>query len=228
MDKTKILEEEYKKLVYAVSHDLQSPLRVLDGHLHMLDAKIKDNEQLSIHTEAMSDSLLQMKAYLKGLIDYSRTIHSNINPQFFSIADILAVAKYELNDKIQKSGAEINISTSDTFFGDRDLIKKLVIQLLDNAIKFQPPGQQPVIHVEASSGDGQSILTIRDNGIGFSPEWKDRVFELFQKLNKATDYPGNGLGLAICQKVVEMHGGTIAVEAQEGAGCLVRVVIPVS
>lgn len=220
------LQEEYKKLVYAVSHDLQSPIRVMDGHIHMLTAKIGADENLTLHTDALQESLSQMKSYLLGLIDYSRTIHTTVNPQEFSMSDLLELVKYELRTIIEKSDAKIELITDgSSFFGDKELMKKLLAHLLDNAIKFQPTGQAPVIQVRVSQTASTSTLSIQDNGIGFDPKWTDRTMELFQRLHSTKDYPGNGLGLAICKKIVDMHKGEISFHTDTGAGCLVKVVI---
>ena len=214
-----ILQADYKKLVYAVSHDLQSPLRVMDGHIHMLNAKIGNDEKLSMHIKELQNNLQQTKNYLQGLIDYSRTIHSEISAQEFSINDLLEVIKYELRDKIKDRQAAISMSVQGTFHADKALTKKLLTHLLDNAIKFQPADQQPIIQIEAK----HSTLSIQDNGIGFDSKFKDRALELFRTLHSQKDYPGNGLGLAICKKIVDMHAGTIDIESEEGKGCLVKV-----
>ncbi len=213
------LQTDYKKLVYAVSHDLQSPLRVMDGHIHMLNAKIGDDENLSMHIEELQHSLQQTKNYLQGLIDYSRTIHSEVSKSDFSLKDLLELAKYELRDKIKESQAKISLSSQGVFHADKALVKKLLIHLLDNALKFQPADQIPLIHLTASG----SSITIQDNGIGFDPKFKDRATELFRTLHSQSQYPGNGLGLAICQKIIAMHGGRMRIEPEEGKGCLVMV-----
>lgn len=213
------LQTDYKKLVYAVSHDLQSPLRVMDGHIHMLDAKIGENKDLAIHVSELKNSLQQTKNYLQGLIDYSRTIHSEISTQDFSIKDLLEVIKYELRDQIKESGATIHDLTNGVFHADKNLVKKLLTHLISNAIKFQPKGQSPLIHIKTINNN----LSVQDNGIGFDPKFKDRAMELFRTLHSQKQYPGNGLGLAICKKIVDMHGGTMIIETEEGKGCLVKV-----
>lgn len=220
------LQKEYKQLVYAVSHDLQSPLRVMDGHLHMLVEKIDEDPNVKAHTEALQSSLQQVKNYLHGLIDYSRTLHSEILFKQFSLEDLLEIIKYEMRDSITKSQPEISITANGSFYGDKSLIQKLLSHLLENAIKFQPEGQKAVIEIKLIEKETYTTFTIQDNGIGFDPKWKDRAQELFQILNKKQDYPGNGLGLSICKKIIDMHQGKMEFTTEEGKGCLVEVKIP--
>ena len=105
-------------------------------------------------------------------------------------------------------------------------LTQLFQNLIGNAIKFRKPGQPCLIHVGAEQDEGQWVLFVRDNGIGIAPEQHERVFEIFQRLHSHEKYPGTGIGLAICKRIVERHGGRIWVESQPGQGATFRLALP--
>jgi light-regulated signal transduction histidine kinase (bacteriophytochrome) len=130
------------------------------------------------------------------------------------VADVLK----QMKDKINRSGAEINVAELPEINADRELVEKLVSQLLDNALKFHKKNKKPVIDIGFDKFEGSYLFCIRDNGLGISKKYQDKIFELFERLNRIDEYQGNGLGLAICRKIVEAHGGRIWVESLPGFG----------
>ena len=123
-----------------------------------------------------------------------------------------------MGPEIEEAGIEVSLSDLPEAIGDKELILKLVKHLISNALKFRNTSRKAVIDVGHDKSDGQFIFCVRDNGIGISKKHHEEVFNLFSKLNDAEQYPGNGMGLAICKKIVELHNGKIWVESLPGHG----------
>ena len=123
-----------------------------------------------------------------------------------------------LKRKIEETGAEINVAELPDVNADRELVQKLIFQLVDNAIKFRKKNKRLTVDIGFDKFEGNVIFCVRDNGIGISKKYYKLIFDAFERLNRVDEYPGNGLGLAICKKIVEMHGGEIWVESLPGSG----------
>ena len=126
----------------------------------------------------------------------------------------------DLACSVAESGALITTDDLPTLLSNPLLLKRLFLNLIINAIKFRSPDIQPQIHISVKKEDASKhyVFSVRDNGIGIAPQHQPRIFEMFKRLHREQDYPGNGLGLAICQKIVERHGGKIWVESESGNG----------
>ncbi|MFH1146582.1 MAG: PAS domain S-box protein [Pseudomonadota bacterium] len=218
---------ELEQFAYIASHDLQEPLRVMSSYLQLLERRYKeslDAKAQEFITRAV-DASARMKLLIDDLLAYSR-LSTRAKP--FELTDF--------NEALRKSLADLEISirdngvivTSDRLpagMADGSQILQLFQNLLSNAIKFRNPSQ-PRIHIGAKRADGEWLFFVRDNGIGIDMEYADRIFEVFQRLHTRSEYPGTGIGLAICKKVVERHGGRIWVESEPGQGSAFFFTIP--
>lgn len=214
------IKKELKRFAYAVSHDLQAPLRIVNGYVKIAQRQLagSDDEDLKEYIDNAVEGVKQMEDYLKDLLAYSRVMHSEIQYKPIKIVNLIEVVKYALRNEIEASNAAIIIKeTPETIQGSKELIKQLFFHLIGNAIKFQTPDVAPVITINGKEQPDSWVFEVSDNGIGIPENSHDRIFELFQTLHTADKYPGNGIGLAICKKIVNMHEGSIDVESSTGS-----------
>jgi len=217
-------EEEEKfsseNVLHLASHDLREPVRTILNYVQLVADKLAENryEEAAEYTEfaksaasRMERLLSDLKTYI-SLSNYSFTLQK-VNTKL-SVTDVLKAAK----QRIEETGAEINVADLPDVSADRDLLEKLLAQLVDNAIKFSKKGKKPVVDIGYDKFEGKVIFCVRDNGIGISKKYQHKIFDLFERLNRVDEFSGNGLGLAICQKIVDMHGGSIWVESLPGFG----------
>ena len=219
---------ELEQFAYVASHDLQEPLRVIAGYVHLLEERYGDRidqdgrEFIAFTTDAVH----RMRMLINDLLDYSR-VESDGNP--FEQVDCnraLSNALADLGVSIQETGAEITSDPLPEFSGDPVQISQLLENLIANAIKFRQDDESPKIHVSCHRNDTNWQLSVSDNGIGIRPRYQDRIFGMFKRAHKRSKYPGTGIGLAMCSKIVERHGGTIWVESEVDEGSTFHFTIP--
>lgn len=163
------------------------------------------------------DGALRMQGMISSLLSYSRMEQNRPVYENLSTVDSVAVALRNLQTAIQESAAVVTYDPLPSLRADPAMLTHLFQNLVGNAIKFRGGGA-PRVHISASEGDGEWIFSVADEGIGIRPEDAERVFGLFQRLHSKAEYPGSGMGLAICQKIVQRHGGRIWVESEVGKG----------
>ena len=159
-----------------------------------------------------------MEALIRDLLTYSQTVHDKGEPGSANLQESFREAAVDLQSRIQESGAVLYVSKLPTVRGDTQQLTHVFQNLLSNAIKYRQADLPVVIHISAERDGGNWVISIRDNGIGFEPEYQERIFGLFRRLHKH-EYPGTGLGLAICKRIVERYGGRIwaTSELEKGA-----------
>jgi signal transduction histidine kinase len=222
---------ELEDFASVASHDLQEPLRKITAFGDRLKSQCGDSldEKGNDYLERMQKAASRMQTLIHDLLAYSRV---TTRAQPFAPVSLEVVTQEVLSDlelRIEKSGAKIELGTLATIRADPLQMRQLLQNLLSNALKFQRPGMPPVIRVEASldNGGGRCRITVRDNGIGFDERYLDRLFKPFQRLHGQSAYEGTGIGLAICHKIAERHGGSISAASAPGEGALFEVTLPV-
>ncbi|MDP4266712.1 MAG: ATP-binding protein [Bacteroidota bacterium] len=211
--------EELENFAYVASHDLQEPLRMVSSFTQLLDRKYAgslDNEAHEYINFAV-DGANRMQQLINDLLDYSR-IKTKAKP--FEAVDcniILGRVRAFLNLKITENSALITNDELPTVIGDENQLTRLFQNIIENGIKFRR-NISPLIHISAKDERDYWLFSISDNGIGIDPEFKNKVFVIFKRLHSRTDYPGTGIGLAICKKIVEQHNGQIWFESEPGKG----------
>ena len=219
--------EELQQFAYVASHDLQEPLRMVTSYLQILEGRYGNKLDDDAHEFIgyAVDGAARMKALITALLEYSRVEGNEKVFEEFDAQFALDKALSNLSLKIEESAAHITYDAMPRIKADRVQITQLFQNLIGNAIKFQK-GKVPEVHIGVERKRGEWQFNVRDNGIGIRSEYLERIFVLFQRLHKRGDYPGTGIGLAICKKVVERHGGRIWVESVPEQGTTFYFTIP--
>ncbi|MBI4000995.1 MAG: hypothetical protein HY348_04345 [Nitrospira defluvii] len=210
---------DLQQFAYVASHDLQEPLRTMSSYTQLLARRYKgklDADADEFIAFAV-DGANRMQRLIQDLLAYSRVSTGGRQFEPTSVEAALTYALDNLRNAVKESGAVVTHDPLPTVMGDEKQLAQLFQNLLSNAVKFQ--GEEPPrIHVSAKRTDTEWLLSVRDNGIGLDPQYADRIFVIFQRLHNRQEYPGTGIGLAICKKIVERHGGRIWVESEPGKG----------
>jgi signal transduction histidine kinase len=213
---------ELERFVYTVSHDLKSPLVTINGFLGYLkkDTMAGNMERVQTDLARITDATDRMQRLLGELLELSRIGRIMNPPQEVPFGDIVREAAELVHGQIEARGVEVRIAPDlPLVCGDRARLVEVVQNLLDNAVKFMGEQSRPYIEVGMRGADerGDPIFYVRDNGIGIDPQYHDRVFGLFNKLDPHTD--GTGVGLALVKRIIEVHGGKIWIESKgDGQG----------
>ena len=220
---------ELEQFAYVASHDLQEPLRMVTSYLQLLERRYKANldQDASEFIAFAVDGAARMQTLIQDLLTYSRV---GTRGASFEPTDCEAVLDRALNNlevAIAESGAEISREPLPGLSADGSQLTQLLQNLIGNAIKFRGDSP-PRIRVQAQQRSADWLFSVQDNGIGIDPQYAERIFQVFQRLHGIGQYPGTGIGLAICKKIVERHQGTIWVESQAGAGATFFFTIPVN
>ena len=225
-----ILERKNKELeqfTYVASHDLQEPLRTINGFSEMLNQKYKGGEdkETEKYTRFILEASSRMGILVKSLLDHS-LIGRKKELGSIDCNEVLKSTLEDLDASIKESNAYIKIDKLPKIRGYEVEFRVLCQNLIANAIKFKQKDIDPLIEVSAKEEQNQWLFSFKDNGIGINESYKDRVFVIFQRLNRKTDYAGTGIGLAHCKKIVDLHGGRIWVESTLGKGSTFYFTIP--
>jgi signal transduction histidine kinase len=220
---------ELEQFASIASHDLQEPLRKVQTFAAQLNAKEHDrlSEEGQDYLRRMSLASGRMRALIDDLLMFSRVSTQGRPFVPVDLGEVAAQVMPDLELTIEETGAKVTIDDLPAIDADPLQMRQLLQNLLANALKFRRDGVVPEVSVESRVSDGVAELTVRDNGIGFDPQYASRVFRAFERLHGASTYPGTGIGLALCRKIVERHHGTITAESTPGAGSSFHVKLPV-
>jgi light-regulated signal transduction histidine kinase (bacteriophytochrome) len=218
---------ELEQFAYVASHDLQEPLRMVASFTQLLEKRYKnkldaDADEFISYTV---NGAIQMQNLINDLLSLSR-VSTQGKPLTATSCDIvLEAVRSNLRAAIEESGAAVDSDALPTVMADETQLVQLFQNLIGNAIKFR--GDKPVeVRIGAERRGFEWLFWVRDNGIGIAPQYADRIFVVFQRLQGRTAYPGTGIGLSICKKIVERHGGRIWVESEEGKGSIFYFTFP--
>jgi signal transduction histidine kinase len=223
MDELNRSNEELGQFAYIASHDLQEPLRMVASYTQLLSRRYKgklDTDADEFIAYAV-DGATRMQRLIQDLLAYSRVGTKGKELLNTSSEHALQTALSNLRGAIEDSGALITHDPLPNVLADETQLVQLFQNLVGNAIKYQNPGI-PKIHVAALNGGEQYRFSVKDNGLGIDPKYFERIFGMFQRLHRREEFAGTGIGLAICKKIVERHGGQISVESQPGQGSTFR------
>jgi signal transduction histidine kinase len=221
--------DELKQFAFLASHDLQEPLRSVTSFCNMLQLECQGNlnPEAEGYLVRIVNGVKRMKALVTDLLNYSRVSRGDeVDFEKVDLREVVAEALVNLQGSIGDSDAEIYCGELPCVAGDQGQLVQVVQNLIGNSIIYHGP-LPPQIAVEAAQRYKHWEISVRDNGIGIAPEHFERIFEIFKRLHNRSKYPGTGIGLAVCRKIVERHNGKIWVESQPGHGSVFRFTLPV-
>jgi hypothetical protein len=211
------------------SHDLQEPLRKIASFCQALQARYHGrlDERADQYIDFAVDGAKRMQTLINDLLAFSRAGHSGREHELVDLSDALAAAQSALAGAMESAGASVLAGELPTIRGDRAQLTSLFQNLIANAVKFHGT-EPPVVHIAASRQNGEWELSCLDNGIGIDPEYAERIFLIFQRLHSRDTYEGTGIGLALCRKIVEYHGGRIWLDNDYSGGACFRFTLPIA
>lgn len=218
---------ELEQFAYVASHDLQEPLRMVASYTQLLARRYKGklDDDAGEFINFAVDGANRMQQLIQDLLSYSRvtTKGKALSPAQAETGCNAAIAN--LQESIKDANAVVNVAPLPTVLADSTQLTQLFQNLIGNAIKYRNE-RKPEIHVDARPNGKEWIFSVRDNGIGIEPQYFERIFQMFQRLHTRKEYSGTGIGLAVCRKIVERHGGRIWVESEAGKGSTFLFTIP--
>ncbi|MCB0207774.1 MAG: PAS domain S-box protein [Anaerolineae bacterium] len=218
---------ELEQFAYVASHDLQEPLRMIAGYVQLIERRYQgqlDSDADEFIYYAV-DGAKRMQRLIHDLLALSRIGRKEQKLSQIDCNELLEQVLINLQVTIEDNEAKVTWDALPTLRGDSTQLGQLFQNLIVNAIKFQSD-TSPIVHISASRQETAWMFAVQDNGIGIPPDQQDRIFMIFQRLHSRGEYPGTGIGLAICKKIVERHGGTIWVESRSGQGSKFQFTIP--
>lgn len=213
--------KELEQFAYVSSHDLQEPLRMIASYLQLLERKYKDklDDKANKYIHFSVDGATRMQNLINDLLDFSRVTTqakelepTNLEPIY---KDVIANLDFSINE----NDVILTHDPLPVVMADKSQIAQVFQNLINNSIKFRSK-EQPKINISVKEEKNHWLFAVKDNGIGIDPKHSDRIFEIFKRLNKKRDYPGTGIGLAVCKKIIERHGGNIWVKSELGKGSI--------
>lgn len=219
---------ELERFAYAASHDLQEPLRMVTNYTAMLAEKYRglNDAETDQYIGFAIDGARRMKDIIDGLLSLARVKH--MDPLSFGKVDCARLLRGTLESlqlATAETGAQIEIASLPTVRGHSALLGQVFQNLIHNAIKFRR-AEPPVITITAEQRAGLWCISVSDNGIGMDMQYAERVFVVFQRLHARSEYPGSGIGLALCKQVIELHGGRIWLTSELGRGTTISMTLP--
>jgi len=219
---------DLEQFAYSASHDLQEPLRVVNIYSQLLEKRARhklDDAEIEFLYHLRSGAT-RMEALVRGLLTYTQAVKFDAKPDATNANEALRAALSNLDETIRASGARIDAEPLPSVRAYGVHLQQLFQNLVSNAIKYRSPERMPVVRVAAERHDRWWQFSVADNGIGIESEYLETIFGLFKRLHTGDEYAGAGIGLAICQRIVERYGGRIWVESEAGQGSTFRFTLP--
>jgi len=235
--------KELEEFAYIASHDLQEPLRKITSFSERLKEKLPPNLEpdVQLYLNRMLAATDNMRTLIDNLLEFSRTSRSSEPFIRINLNTILAEVKADLELKIEETTAQIHAEKLPEIDAIPMQMRQLFTNLFTNAIKFKKPNEAPQIHISSRilRDDEKEFhhlmpnmnyieITVQDKGIGFDQEYSQKIFQIFQRLHGKAEYPGSGIGLAICKKIAENHRGLIFAKGKQGEGAAFMIILPES
>jgi signal transduction histidine kinase len=224
-DKLARSNADLEQFAYVASHDLKEPLRAISGSVQILQQQYHDNSDADEVIQHTVDGATRMQRLIDDLLTYSRltTREAPLQPTDANV--IFNEARTNLESAIRESKAQVTSDALPSVSGDQTQLLQVIQNLIANGIKYRSE-RTPKIHVSAEENDNEWVFSVRDNGIGIAPQYAQRIFRIFQRLHSRREYSGTGIGLAVCKKIIERHGGRIWVESEPEEGSTFFFTLP--
>lgn len=220
--------KELEQFAYVASHDLQEPLRMVTNFLSQLEKKYKDqlDERAEMYIHYAVDGAKRMRQIILDILEFSRIGKTDENKDLINLNEIVNEIVLFQNEVIKEKNAIINIDELPIIFNHRTPLKQIFQNLISNALKYSKKEEAPQIEISVKELKNEWQFSVKDNGIGISEEYYDKIFEIFQRLHVRENYSGTGIGLSIVKKILDNLGGKIWVESKEGLGSTFSFLIP--
>ncbi|HEU4973894.1 MAG TPA: ATP-binding protein [Baekduia sp.] len=219
---------ELQEFAYTASHDLSEPLRTVAGYLSLLERRAAEalGEDGRQYLRQAAQGAQRMRDLIEDLLQYSRVANEEPRREQVDLAELIEEVLGGLGPLIDEHGADVRVGALPRLEAERRQLGQLLQNLIANAVKFHAPDEPPVVEVAARRTIRGSVLTVRDQGIGIEEADQERIFAMFTRLHTRERYDGTGIGLAICRRIAERHGGRIYVESAPGEGSAFHVLLP--
>jgi signal transduction histidine kinase len=218
---------ELEQFASVTSHDLQAPLATISMYAQLLEQRhaeeLNGGQQL---VEGINAATVKARTLIRDLLEYSRAGRGELLSEPVEMKDVAGEALEMLAGPIEQSGADVTVEKLPVILGDARKLRQVFLNLISNALKFAE--DIPVVRVSAEVQGNTAIFAVTDNGIGMDPGQAERIFQPFHRLHAEEDYPGTGIGLAVCERIVEQHGGRIWAQSAPGQGSTFRFTLPVA
>lgn len=220
---------ELEQFAYVASHDLQEPLRMVAAYTQLLAERYKGKLDATAdkYMNYAVDGALRMQSLVRDLLAFSRVGRNGREPQALDLNGVLQLVLSNLQTLVRETNAEVRHEHLPEVVVDATQIIQLFQNLIANALKFRA-NAAPRVSITAEQRESEWVFSVTDNGIGIAAEDAENIFVIFKRLHTQAEYPGSGIGLAICKKIVEQHGGRIWVESRPGAGSTFKFTLPIS
>ena len=220
--------QDLEQFAYSASHDLQEPLRSIKIFSELLSCRYGDKleEEALEFLGNVRDGASRMEMLVRDLLTYSQVAVTEEDAEFVDANAALQAAVANLSGTIAETEAVVDADRLPSVRVHQIQLQQVFQNLIGNAIKYHRPGVQPVVHATARLEDRHWVFSVTDNGIGIEPQFKERIFGLFKRLHAGDEYSGTGIGLALCQRIVERHHGRIWVESEPGKGSTFYFTLP--
>jgi len=224
----KKMNEEMEAFSYSVSHDLRAPLRSIIGFSSMLEEDYADslNSGAKRITGIIKGSALRMGKLIDDLLTFSRTGKQDLRKACIDTNAMVNEIKNEVLENEAYHNVVWKIDDLPKVFADLNTIRQVWVNLVANAAKYSSKSPSPTIEIGSKKQDGQVVFYVKDNGVGFDETYKDKLFKVFQRLHDSGDFEGTGVGLALVDKIIKKHGGTIWADGREGHGATFYFSLP--
>lgn len=222
------VQQELDAFSYSVSHDLRAPLRHILGHAEILQAtagpKVDATSRRQLQT--ITESATRMWEMIDALLELSRMGRISMRCQSVNLAVLVAEVRRDLSRETRGRAIDWRVGALPVVQGDPSLLRQVIVQLLNNAIKFTRPHSRAKIEIMAETSARETICSVRDNGVGFDMIAAPKLFGAFQQYHRAGEFPGIGVGLALVRRIIHRHGGQAWAEASVGSGATFYFSIP--
>ena len=226
-DELKRSNADLEQFAYVASHDLQEPLRMVSGFTGLLKRRYggKLDADADEYIEFAVSGANRMQSLINDLLSYSRVGREEVAAKAVDTQVALDQALANLQTAIEERKALVSCGQLPTVMANHGMLVRLFQNLIANALKFCK-AERPIVRIQAERRGGEWVLSVADNGIGIEPQYQDRIFLIFQRLHKQSEYPGTGIGLAVCKRIVERNGGRIWLESEPGKGTTFFFTLP--